>query len=664
MTKKKNNLPQEQPDTPDLPAGQDATDCFTVVGIGASAGALDALRLSEERFAHAFHSAPTAGVIRSLDSDKLIDVNDNFLKTMEYNRDEVVGHSLFEFRFWTDQELFEQMFREFKSYGESRGVEAAMVTKSGKIIKTLFFAFTTEINGERCVIINFVDITERKRMEEELLRNSENQLLLIMDTIPSTMAYVDSQKRYKFINKAYEAWYGVNRGDAPGRSVQEVMGEQTYHKLQAHIEAALSGEKVAYEVELPGKDGEKHYFYTYLVPDIDDRGTVKGYVSLANDMTEFRSMEQKIAEALEFNQTIVESSPIGISTFDYSGRLVFINDAGARITGGTKELALQQNLNFNQYDAWKQTGLQDVARQVLATGIPDNGQICLKSVFGKEIWMDYRFIRFISGGEPHLLMMYEDITDRKLSEKRIGKLNSDLIRRAYELTNINKELESFSYSISHDLRAPLRAINGFSQLIFNKYQDKLDDEGREYIQIMRSECNRMGKLIDGILQLSRLSRKEMKREELDLSTIAEDIALELHRMDPERQVEFAITPGIRAYGDRVLLQSVLQNLLDNAWKFTSKHPKARIEFGVTDHDGSKAYFVRDDGAGFDMKYVNKLFGTFQRLHTVDEFPGDGIGLAIVQRIIHHHGGQVWASGAVEKGAAFYFTLHEQSEGGE
>ena len=166
----------------------------------------------------------------------------------------------------------------------------------------------------------------------------------------------------------------------------------------------------------------------------------------------------------------------------------------------------------------------------------------------------------------------------------------------------------------------------------------------------------MGKLIDGILHLSRLSRKELDREELDLSTIAEDIALELRRMEPERQVEFVITPGIRAYGDRALLQSVLQNLLENAWKFTGKHQTAKIEFGLTDRDGSKAYFVRDDGAGFDMKYADKLFGTFQRLHGADEFPGTGVGLAIIQRIIHHHGGQVWAEGEIEKGATFYFTL--------
>jgi two-component system CheB/CheR fusion protein len=222
--------------------------------------------------------------------------------------------------------------------------------------------------------------------------------------------------------------------------------------------------------------------------------------------------------------------------------------------------------------------------------------------------------------------------------------------------SVNKELESFCYSISHDLRAPLRTINGFSQMIADQYQDKLDDDGKNLLQIVRFECNRMGLMISDLLALSRQSRKDLKREEVDLSAIAETIADELHKLEPERMVEFIISPGIQANGDRELLRSVLQNLLDNSWKFTGKHPQARIEFGVADRDGEKTYFVRDDGAGFDMKYIDKLFGTFQRIHAMDEFPGNGIGLAISQRIIHHHGGQVWAEGEVEKGATFYFTL--------
>ncbi len=246
----------------------------------------------------------------------------------------------------------------------------------------------------------------------------------------------------------------------------------------------------------------------------------------------------------------------------------------------------------------------------------------------------------------------------ELEEKNdaLQKLNNDLNRRADDLADIIKELESFSYSVSHDLRAPLRSINGFSRIVLNQYQDRLDDEGREYLQIVCAECNRMGELISNLLDLSRLSRKEIVCDKVDLSGMVESIAAALHASEPERQVDFIIAPAIKANGDSVLLMSVMENLMNNAWKFTGGHPRARIEFGVTDHAGKAAYFIRVDGAGFDMKYSGKLFGAFQRLHAVDEFPGHGIGLAMIQRIIHRHGGQVWAEGVVEKGATFYFTL--------
>ncbi|MGD0152342.1 MAG: chemotaxis protein CheB [Thermacetogeniaceae bacterium] len=413
---------------------------------------------------------------------------------------------------------------------------------------------------------------------------------------------------------------------------------------------------VLFNKEVRTKQGVWHMMR--ILPYRNEKYVIDGAVITFTDINEQKSalaqVEQKIAEATEFNQKLLQSSPLGIITYGSSGQAVYANDASADIFGATKEQILQ--LNLNDFESWKQAGILDIAKQVLETGVTEQMQGYFQSVFGKDVWLKLRFSRFTSGNEPHLLVMYEDITDHKLAEEYIIKLNSDLTKRAHELTKINKELESFSYSISHDLRAPLRAMNGFSKMIFDKYYDRLDETGREYLQIIRSECNRMADLINGILNLSRLSRKELKCEELDLSVMAETITAELKRSAPERQVEFAITPGIMAYGDKVLLQSVLQNLLENAWKFTGKHDQARIEFGVTEQEGKKAYFVRDDGAGFDMKFVDKLFGTFQRIHGADEFPGNGVGLAIVQRIIHHHGGQVWAEGEVEKGATFYFTL--------
>jgi PAS domain S-box-containing protein len=616
---------------------------------------LENVRLSEERFSKAFHASPIIGVIRLLDGDLNLDVNDNFLKVLEYERSEVVGCTPRDAGYWVDESAYDKTLKELKIRGECRDEEVELRTKSGKIIKALFSAFKTEINGEPCAIISFVDITDRKRVEERL-RLNESQLRLITDNIPSIITSMDSEQRYKFVNKAYEDFYGYKGEDVLGKYIFDVIVEENYRKVLPYVRAALSGEKAHYEIELSGKDGKKHYFYNEMVPEVDDRGVVKGYTLLSTDMTEFHAMERKITEALEFSQTILEASPIGISIFNASGSLVSINDAGAKIAGGTKELALQQNLDFNQYESWKQTDVLDAAKQVLMTGIPAVGQALIKSVFGKELWMDYRFSWFLSGGEPHLLMLYDDITGRKRDEESIAKLNEDLEWRALELARSNKELESFSYSVSHDLGAPLRIIDAYSQFLLEDYEDKLDPEAVKQIQIIRSQCRHMSNLIKDLLELSRLTRKAMLMEELDLSEIAESVAAELKAREPERQVAFDIAPGLRVYGDRALLQSAMENLIGNAWKYTGKHARATIEFGKTRYQNEEAYFVRDDGAGFDVTYAYKLFQPFQRLHSGSDFPGNGIGLATVRRIIERHGGQIWANGELDKGAVFYFTL--------
>lgn len=240
----------------------------------------------------------------------------------------------------------------------------------------------------------------------------------------------------------------------------------------------------------------------------------------------------------------------------------------------------------------------------------------------------------------------------------ISRQTQRLINSNTELAAVNKELESFSYSVSHDLRAPLRSIDGFSQALLEDYPDKLDEQGKNYLQRVRSSTQRMGEFIDDLLKLSRVTRSEIKLEMVNLSTLTQSIATEVQKTQPERQVEFVITPGLSAKGDEHLLRLLLENLLGNAWKFTGKLSRARIEFGSTQVDGKQAFFVRDDGAGFDMTYVDRLFAPFQRLHSVGEFPGSGIGLATVQRIINRHGGRVWAEGEIEKGATFYFTLGE------
>jgi light-regulated signal transduction histidine kinase (bacteriophytochrome) len=232
-----------------------------------------------------------------------------------------------------------------------------------------------------------------------------------------------------------------------------------------------------------------------------------------------------------------------------------------------------------------------------------------------------------------------------------------VIDRTAQLSVSNKELDAFSYSISHDLRAPLRSIDGFSQALIEEYQDKpLDDTGKTYLERVRKATQHMGLLIDDLLKLSRVAKSELLTESVDLSSMIREIAEAHQKKDPDRAVDVIVREGIMVQGDPYLIKVAMENLVDNAFKFTGKEAHPRIEFGVTVRDGKTACFIRDNGAGFDMVYAGKLFGAFQRLHTTDEFPGTGIGLATVQRIIHRHGGWVWAEGEVGRGATFYFTF--------
>ena len=280
--------------------------------------------------------------------------------------------------------------------------------------------------------------------------------------------------------------------------------------------------------------------------------------------------------------------------------------------------------------------------------------------------------------QDYFVAVFENITARKQAEAAIRQLNEGLeervSQRTTELEAANKELEAFCYSVAHDLRTPLRSIDGFSQAVLEDFGPKLDAEGQGYLQYVRKGCQQMAHLIDDLLKLSRVTRALLHHEPVNLTALAQRIAHELRELAPERVVQFRIAAGLTTAGDPHLLEAALRNLLENAWKFTAQRAEAVIEVGVREPPSGTApqpagraapaapvFFVRDNGVGFDMQYAGKLFGVFQRLHSQQEFAGTGVGLVTVQRILHRHGGRIWAEGAVDKGATFYFTLHQEGQ---
>jgi len=307
----------------------------------------------------------------------------------------------------------------------------------------------------------------------------------------------------------------------------------------------------------------------------------------------------------------------------------------------------------------------DRIRHAMKMWRPVRGEVVIQTKSGQALWLeiDVTPIADASGRYTHWVAVERDVTERRQQQQEILSLNSELEDRVQlrtaQLAAANKELESFAYSVSHDLRSPLNTVDGFSQLLLKLEAEKISDKGKHYLNRIGVGVKHMGELIEGLLTLAHLSQEQVRSELVDLSALARRIETSCRDRESKResQVQVHVHDNLQAYGDPRLLAAVLQNLIDNAWKFTSRHAAPRIEVGCErGSDGTPVFFVKDNGAGFDMAFASKLFGTFERLHSPGAFPGTGIGLATVKRVIERHGGRVWAESRVNEGATFYFTL--------
>jgi PAS domain S-box-containing protein len=351
-------------------------------------------------------------------------------------------------------------------------------------------------------------------------------------------------------------------------------------------------------------------------------------------------------------QAVAEIVTDAVISADSHGSIIYVNKGGERLFGWDAQQLTGRPVTVLLPERFHDSARRGLLRYITIEPAEAFGNVveliaCHKD--GHEFPIEISLARWDDGPGRYFTAIIRDATERKRRDEELRAINAQL-----EVTN--QELETFSYSVSHDLRAPIRAIDGFSAILEQDYADKLDSRGRDCLNRVRAAAQRMYTLIDALLMLSRVTREEMRRDVIDLSALARSVATELQRTHPNRKVDFVIAPGIIGVGDGSLVRVVLENLIGNSWKFTGHQAKARIEFGAIDNNGSTAYYVRDNGAGFDMAYVDKLFGAFQRLHSAEEFPGTGIGLPTVQRIVRRHGGMVWAEAEIDEGATFWFTL--------
>ncbi|MBI5463714.1 MAG: PAS domain S-box protein [Ignavibacteriales bacterium] len=507
-------------------------------------------------------------------------------------------------------------------------------------------------------------------------RKAEDRFRLVVESAPNAIILVDFNGTIRLVNAQAENYFGYNRNELLGKKIEMLIPREnavdhTFLRSSffAHPETRgmgmgrdlfglrKDGAKIPVEVGLSPIQSEEEMLVLVSLIDITERKQAEDALRQLNEELEDRVKERtaSLRKNEERLRTTLDNMMEGCHLIGFDWRYIYLNDAADKHNRRPKE-ELLGNKYMDMWPGIEATTVFGIIKQCMEERIARHMENEFVFPDGTTGWFDLSIQPVPEG----VFILSMDITDRKRAENELQKLNEELERRVIERTAqlevANKELEAFSYSVSHDLRAPLRSIDGFSLALLEDHTHQLNAQAKDYLNRVRAASQRMAQLIDDLLNLSRVSRTEMRREKVNLSHLANAIAMQLQSTQPNRTVEFQIADDVIAEGDAHLLRVVMDNLLGNAWKYTSKHPTAKIEFGVLTRDGVLAYFVRDDGVGFDMAHADKLFGAFQRLHAMRDFAGTGVGLATVQRIVHRHGGNVWAEGKVNEGATFYFTL--------
>jgi PAS domain S-box-containing protein len=585
-----------------------------------------------------------------------------------------------------------------------------LLSKDGAVKWVEIAAVLIEWEGRPATMGFVTDITARKHTEYKL-SESEKKYRLLVDSA-SEAIIVAQDGMIRLVNPTVLKMTGFSEQELISKPFLSFIHPDDLAMVVERYQKRLRGESVQdrYSFRVLTKDGRTRWAEIGVVMiEWEERPAILNFLT---DITESKYFElelmNKTAEAVERSYELSAMNKVSEALLSYHnddmypnilqilkeatgsryGVFGYLDDNGSlvipsmtntvwencqissrtsalpreRLVDCSWSIAIQEKriILMNQPTTSAPNGNIQIARHISVPIVENNEIIGLIQVANKDSDYTEKDLKLINAASKLIapVLSARLVKNRQEEELRIYRENLEKIvaDRTSELRLSNKELDSFVYSVSHDLRAPLRSIDGFSQAVMEDYADKLDAQGQDYLNLIRDSTQRMGKLIDEMLMLSRISKAELKPDSVNLSVIADNISKELKESEPRRKVDFVIEPQIEVKGDRDLLRILMENLIGNAWKFTSKHESARIEIGRGNGIEGGSIYVKDDGAGFDMKYADKLFTPFQRLHTTSEFPGTGVGLATIQRILNKHGGRIWAEGAVEKGAVFHFTL--------
>ena len=491
------------------------------------------------------------------------------------------------------------------------------------------------------------DVDDTKRMEESL-RETNQFLDAVIENIPN-MVFVKDADRLAFVrfNRAGEQLLGMSRDELVGKTDFDLFPETQAVFFQKKDRQTLAGGGTIdiTSERIQTRRGER-FLHTKKVPILDERGVPRYLLGISEDITDVRAAD----ELRGWLAALVQNSSDAIIGRTVAGTVTTWNEAAERMFGYTAAEIIGQPIAILHPEARSEDELAATERVVHGDHVaPFETVRRHKDGHFIEVSVSFSPVCDGDGNVIGVAKIARDVTELKRTQR-------ELVRAKEVAEASNRELEAFSYSVAHDLRSPLRSIDGFSQALLEDYASRLDEAGRQYLERIRASAQLMAQLIDDILMLARITRTELRPEEVDLSGLGRRTRARLEQSEPDRRVDFTIDEGLLARGDSRLLGVVVDNLLGNAWKFSAKKDEARIHFGVTEEAGERRFFVRDNGAGFDLAHASKLFGLFQRLHTRREFEGTGVGLATVHRIIQRHGGRVWADAKPGEGAVFYFTL--------